>query len=156
MTKKMTMKTTKNHWDKEAVAVTVITTIAILIIMPLCLWSAPIALKLIIGALIAVPLVWIACLTPRSLTVSDAGVELRRVVGRLKIPADEIVRMREVMPEEFKGAIRIAGSGGFCGYIGKFRNKRLGNFTLNITEQRNMIMVETKKKKYIFNGMLDQ
>ncbi len=146
----------KTHWDKETVTVTVITTIAILIIMPLCLWFAPAALKLIIGALIVVPLAWIACLTPRSLTMTDAGVELRRVVGRLKIPADEIIRMREVSPEEFKGAIRIAGSGGFCGYIGKFRNKRLGNFTLNITDQRNLIMVETKKKKYIFNGMLDR
>lgn len=146
--------TWKNRWGKDVVAVTIITTVTIAIIVPLCLWHLPVVLKLIIGALIVVPLVWIACLTPRSLTVSGSGVKLHRVVGSLIIPASEIVEMRDVSPEEFKGAIRIAGSGGFCGYIGRFRNKRLGNFILNITEQRNMILVETKKKKYIFNGRI--
>lgn len=147
--------TWKNRWSRDVTVVTVITAISIVVIVPLCLWNLSAAIKWIIGALIVVPLVWIACLTPLSLTVSDSGVVLKRVVGRLRIPAGEIVEMRRVSPEELKGTIRVAGSGGFCGSIGRFRNRRLGNFVLNITEQRNLVMVRTAKKKYIFNGRLD-
>ena len=137
--------------------VTVFTAVGIVggLLLLLCLISEiSVALKWIFGVLIVVPLGWIICLTPLSLTIDAQGVVLKRVVGSLKIPASEIVEMRKVSPEEFKGAIRIAGSGGFCGLIGRFRNSRLGNFTLNITEQRNLIMVRTAKKKYIFNGRL--
>ncbi len=142
----------RNRWSGGILAITIITAIGVAIIMPLCLWFVPTMLKWLIIAVIAVPLLWTACLTPRSLTVSSRGVVLRRVVGSLKIPAGEIVEMRRMAREELNGAIRIVGSGGFCGYIGRFRNRRLGVFTMNITEWNNLLKVRTNRRTYIFNG----
>jgi hypothetical protein len=154
-------KTWKYRWSGEVAAATVVT---LSIIVAMCLffmfflWSKmPADAKWIVLAMLGVlgvVFVWTACLTPRSLAVSSKGVVLKRLAGSLKIPAEDIVEMREVEPGEVRGMIRIAGSGGFCGYIGRFRSRKLGNFVLNITERRNLVMVRTAKKKYIFNGRL--
>jgi hypothetical protein len=156
----MMTKTYKNHWSRGVTSITVLTAvllvgIGVFLAVMFARPEVPDALMAAFMAGYAAFVVgmfgWMACLAPRSLTVDDNGVVLRRVAGRLEIPADEIVEMREVAPEELRGMIRIAGSGGFCGYIGRFWNRRLGHFVLNITEQRNLLMVRTAKKKYIFN-----
>jgi hypothetical protein len=156
-------KTYKNHWGRDVTLITIITAVllagigvflAVLFTRP----EVPVALMAAVlagyAAFVFGIFGWTACLTPRSLTVDGGGMVLRRVVGRLEIPAGEIVEMREVAPEELKGMIRIAGSGGFCGYIGRFWNRRLGHFVLNITERRNLMMVRMAKKKYIFNAKI--
>lgn len=40
--------------------------------------------------------------------------------------------------------------------MGRFRNKKLGNYTMYITERKNLILVTTQTKKYVFNLNLSQ
>jgi hypothetical protein len=144
----------KYRWSGEVAAVTIITVLVLAWSILFIFQShAPVAVKLIIGIIPAATLVWTGALVPLSLTVNGEGVVLRRAAGRLTIPADEILEIRTVGREELrKGLVRTAGVGGLFGYIGRFRNPGLGNLVLNITEWRNLVMVRTAKKNYIFNG----
>ena len=37
------------------------------------------------------------------------------------------------------------------GYIGRFRNNKLGNYSMYVTDMNNLILVCTGNKKYVFS-----
>ncbi len=50
-----------------------------------------------------------------------------------------------------KNTTRKFGSGGAAGNWGFFYNERLGNFYAIITKNQDLVLVETNKRKYVFN-----
>lgn len=92
-----------------------------------------------------------AAYLPLSLSVIDRTITLRRGLGRIRIPLERVVSVRTIDPRILEGSFRVFGSGGMFGYLGRHRNRRLGRYSLWTTEQRNLLLVETADRRWIFN-----
>lgn len=88
---------------------------------------------------------------PMRLKANDEKVTVRRLFGSLEIPLNEVIDTRRIFKSEIDGSIRTFGSGGLFGYLGRFKNDRLGNYTMYATELNNLILVRTNNKKYVFS-----
>lgn len=88
---------------------------------------------------------------PIRLKANDEKVTVRRLFGSLEIPLHEVIDTRRIFKSEIDGSIRTFGSGGLFGYLGRFKNDRLGNYTMYATELNNLILVRTNNKKYVFS-----
>lgn len=88
---------------------------------------------------------------PIRLKANDEKVTVRRLFGSLEILLNEVIDTRRIFKSEIDGSIRTFGSGGLFGYLGRFKNDRLGNYTMYATELNNLILVRTNNKKYVFS-----
>ena len=88
---------------------------------------------------------------PIRLKANDEKVTVRRLFGSLEIPLNEVIETRRIFKSDINGSIRTFGSGGLFGYLGRFKNDRLGNYTMYATELNNLILVRTSNKKYVFS-----
>ena len=88
---------------------------------------------------------------PIRLKANDEKVTVRRLFGSLEIPLNEVIETRRIFKSDINGSVRTFGSGGLFGYLGRFKNDRLGNYTMYATELNNLILVRTSNKKYVFS-----
>ena len=68
---------------------------------------------------------------PIRLTIGNDKIILHRLFGAINIP--------------------IKDSGGLFGYLGKFKNKKLGNYTMYATDINELILIRTDRKTYVFS-----
>lgn len=90
-------------------------------------------------------------LMPLRLTIESDKITLYRLVGAIHIPFKDIVEVKAIPNSETAYSIRLFGSGGLFGYLGKFRNKKLGNYTMYATNLNELILVRTDRKTYVFS-----
>ena len=143
----------KNRWSGEVIAMSCGFVIFMILVM-LIVWGGVDSLILLLLLLlcgVVLPVFAIFLFTPISLTVVDGNIRVRRVIGNIVIPISDVQSVRVVDKEEIRLSSRMVGSAGVFGYLGIFINKRLGRFTMYATERRNLIMVITEKRKYVFN-----
>lgn len=88
---------------------------------------------------------------PIRLRANDEKISVRRLIGSLEIPLNKVVETRRISKSCIDGSIRTFGSGGLFGFLGRFKNGRLGNYTMYATELNNLILVQTSSKKYVFS-----
>jgi hypothetical protein len=104
-------------------------------------------------------LVSYAC-SPRGYIVTDRSILVQRLAGRPRIALDDVREFRRATPDDFRGAIRLWGSGGLFGYYGLFRSPNLGKSTWYVTNKNNRVLVITGSKIASFSpddvdGFLD-
>lgn len=87
---------------------------------------------------------------PLSITLSDTHFMLRRGIGNKKIEYSQIV---EISVYKEKGyTIRVFGSGGLCGFIGRFYNKNFGYYFAYVGDFSQAFSIQLKNgKKYVFS-----
>ncbi len=101
-----------------------------------------------IGALIVVlSYAW----SPRSYSVSERSILVRRLIGNARIPLDGIREARAATPDDFRGSLRLFGDGGLFGYYGLFRTSRLGRSTWFLTNRSHAVVVVTSEKTALFS-----
>jgi hypothetical protein len=88
---------------------------------------------------------------PIRLKANDETITVRRLIGSLEIPLSEVTVVSRISKSDIDGSIRTFGSGGSFGYLGRFQNSRLGNYTMYATELNNLILIRTDNKKYVFS-----
>ena len=76
---------------------------------------------------------------------------LHRLFGAINIPIKDIIAIKAIPNSETAFSIRIFGSGGLFGYLGKFKNKKLGNYTMYATNVNELILIRTDRKTYVFS-----
>ncbi|MDE7133835.1 MAG: PH domain-containing protein [Rikenellaceae bacterium] len=145
-------------WSNDTVIITTvfgIITIAVLIYLfktisfkdPIGIWGVKMAAALIIIA----SDIYMATTTPVFLIYNESELRIKMVLGSKKIPYIEIVDIQNIEPSVISKSTRRFGSGGAGGYTGLFYNKVLGNYYIYATEKRNLVLIESKTKKYVFN-----
>lgn len=147
----------KFKWSREITFIT-LSTIAIIIGGGVYVWLSEMSLEAriimlsILAPIIAISAIW----APRKITIDKKGVKCQLLATVIVIPASEVISIQKCDAKDaFKGCMRLFGSGGLFGYYGVFRNQKLGRFSMYITQRENMILVTTKRKKYIFNCPLE-
>ncbi|MFR9535026.1 MAG: PH domain-containing protein [Rikenellaceae bacterium] len=152
------MVISKNHWSWE---VRIVSALALMIIIGASLlvifvdggtMITKMILPLIFLLTIVISLYW----SPRNLSIDQERLTCHTFGSRIEIPLSSILFVTQIEPRDIKTSMRLFGSGGMFGYMGRFRNKKLGNYTMYITERKNLILVTTQTKKYVFNLNLSQ
>lgn len=70
---------------------------------------------------------------PFRLKANDEKITVRRLFGSIEISLSEVTRIRQISKSDIDGSMRTFGSGGLFGYLGRFKNDRLGNYSMYAT-----------------------
>ena len=82
---------------------------------------------------------------PIRLTIGNDKIILHRLFGAINIPIKDIIEIKAIPNSETAFSIRIFGSGGLFGYLGKFKN------TMYATNLNELVLIRTNSKKYVFS-----
>lgn len=88
---------------------------------------------------------------PIRLTIENDKITLHRLFGAINIPIKDIIEIKAIENSETAFSIRVFGSGGLFGYLGKFKNPKLGIYTMYATNLNELILIRTNGKKYVFS-----
>lgn len=88
---------------------------------------------------------------PIRLTIKNDKIILHRLFGAINIPIKDIIEIKAITSSEAAFSIRTFGSGGLFGYLGKFKNKKLGYYTMYATDINELILIRTDRKTYVFS-----
>jgi hypothetical protein len=89
--------------------------------------------------------------SPRSYFLEGRSILVTRLAGTARIPLDDVREARRATPDDFRGCIRLWGSGGLFGYYGLFSTAKLGKSTWYVTNRRNCVIVITAAKTVLFS-----
>lgn len=81
-------------------------------------------------------------------SIQDGELQVVRLGWSKNIPLSSIRRV-ENKPITMMGSIRIFGIGGIFGYIGKFKNSILNNYTAYVTHRKKTVLVVTDNDEKI-------
>lgn len=143
------------HWSGAVLTVTIVT-LAVLIGAGFYLGSLKwptvmLWLKYLLTIILLATVIVGVGYMPIRLKINDEKITVIRLFGPLKIPQSEIVEIKRIGKSEINNSIRIFGSGGLFGYLGRFKNDRFGSYTMYATELNNLIFIRTSNKKYVFS-----
>lgn len=88
---------------------------------------------------------------PIRLIIENDKIILHRLFGAINIPIKDIIEIKAIEKSETAFSIRVFGSGGLFGYLGKFKNKKLGYYTMYATDINELILIRTARKTYVFS-----
>jgi hypothetical protein len=117
------------------------------------LLAAAVAIQNLIVASFSVLVILIAyAYSPRGYTVGDRSVLVRRLIGDVRVPLDDIQELRRAAGDDFQGCIRLWGSGGLFGYYGLFRSSKLGRSTWYVTDRSRAVVLIAGAKTVLFSA----
>lgn len=108
-------------------------------------------LKYLIIAILLISIIIGVRYAPIRLKANCEKITLRMVFGSRKIPLSEVTGVTRILKSDINCSIQILGSGGLFGYLGQFKNDKLGNYNMYATELNNLILVRTRNKNYLFS-----
>jgi hypothetical protein len=143
------------HWSWSVLVITIVIVLILLVtIFYLGLISWPhwmLWLKYLLRIVFITTIIFGIGYMPIRLEANDEKITLRRLFGALEVPLSTIVEIRQLSKSDIDGSIKTFGSDGLFGYLGKFKNNRLGNYTMYATELNNLILIKTNENVYIFS-----
>lgn len=107
------------------------------------------------SVVIAFLLFLVICLTyaysARGYACEGRSVLVKRLVGDVTIPLDGLREARATTKDDFRGCMRLWGSGGLFGYYGLFRTTKLGKSTWYVTNRKNAVVLVTESKTVLLS-----
>lgn len=105
-----------------------------------------------VAAIFLIPiLLAIFAWSPRSYFLDGRTLRVRRLIGAVPFPLDELQEARRATAADLSGCIRLFGSGGVFGYYGLFRTSKLGRCTWYVTDRDNSVVLVTPTKTALFS-----
>src|SRR5437763_1274408 len=121
-------------WD--TVTKTITAAVAIVVVAVSFTTKIPFAIG-VVAFLFALAYAW----SPAGYAVSDGALVIRRLLGNISIPLAAIRAARAATADDFRGCIRLFGSGGLFGYYGLFRSAALGKSKWYMTDRRHAVVL---------------
>ncbi|MGP8247964.1 MAG: PH domain-containing protein [Bryobacteraceae bacterium] len=119
------------------------------VLIPIALQKVP--LGPVVGGLGIFALVLAYAYSPRGYRVAERAITVRRLIGAVRIPLEDVRAVRIAEADDFRGCVRLWGSGGLFGYYGLFHTSKLGKSTWYLTSRRNRVVVITGAKTAVFS-----
>ena len=89
--------------------------------------------------------------SPRGYALRERSIFVKRLIGGVRIPLEHMREARRTTSDDFRGSIRLWGSGGMFGYYGLFRTSKLKKCWWYVTDRRNTVVVITDEKTALFS-----
>ncbi len=138
-------------WSMGVTFLTAITVI-IMVVSVYFVWTEGLIwLKYLLIIIFLATIIGVLGLMPLRLTIENDKIGLHRLIGAIYIPFKDIIELKAIPNSDTAFSIRLFGSGGLFGYLGKFRNKKLGNYTMYATNLNELILIRTDRKTYVFS-----
>ena len=113
----------------------------------LALLGAAVAIQNLIATVVSLLVIVLGyAYSPRGYTLEDGGITIRRWIGSVRIPLEGVREVRAGDSSDFRGCVRLWGSGGLFGYYGLFRTSKLGHSTWYMTDRSRAIVLVTTSK----------
>lgn len=109
--------------------------------------AAPVFVAAIFGVLLLVAYAYSA----RGYEVADGCIVVKRLIRDLRIPLDGVRQASAAGADDFRGCIRLAGSGGLFGYYGLFRTSKLGKSSWYLTNRKHAVVIFTVSKTFLLS-----
>ena len=98
--------------------------------------------------------------SPRGYELAGRSILVKRLAGAARVPLSDVREARRATPDDFRGCIRLGGSGGLFGYYGLFSTAKLGKSTWYVTNRSNSVVLIAGAKTVLLspddpNGFLD-
>lgn len=74
----------------------------------------------------------------------------------MKIEKKNIVNIESIDSAKLRFGVRLFASGGFFGYFGIYRSNSIGNYYRYTGHSKNLVMIETDKKRYVISPDSDE
>ena len=87
--------------------------------------------------------------SPRGFAILERCIVVKRLVGNVRIPLEQVREARVTARDDFRGCIRLWGNGGLFGYYGLFRTSKLGKCSFYITNRTLSVVVVTAAKTVV-------
>ena len=84
--------------------------------------------------------------SPRGYVIEGRAILVKRLAGTVRIALDNGYEARRTTTDDFRGCIRLWGSGGLFGYYGLFSTAKLGKSTWYVTNRKNGVVLITGSK----------
>ena len=108
----------------------------------------------VVTLLIFVPLMVVTWLqAPQTLMIDRNTLTIGRRMKPVTISLGDIVRVERVESKIVRRSMRTMGNGGMWAYTGDHYHRQIGNYKLFATEMRNLLLIETDKRKYIISSV---
>lgn len=79
--------------------------------------------------------------SPRGFEISGGVFRVKRLIGDVVFPLDRLRFVRDATGADFRGCVRLCGSGGLFGYYGWFWSKALGRSKWYVTDRNKALVV---------------
>ena len=79
--------------------------------------------------------------SPRGFEISEGEFHVKRLIGDVTFPLTSLRFVRDATPADFRGCVRLWGSGGLFGYYGLFWSKALGKSRWYVTDRSKAVVV---------------
>lgn len=110
--------------------------VLVLLVVTGAVSHSPLAVGLSALVLVAA-LAW----SPTGYSIADGDIVVSRLIGNVHIPLYKIREARAASADDFRGGIRLFGSGGLFGYYGIFRTPKLGKSTWYVTNRSHTVVL---------------
>lgn len=142
------------RWSRMVWVMSIITTIILVgsSIVTLCIPELASSKGTYVVMLLILPLPIICfALAPRYLYLFGNTLIIKRWVGRVTIPTEEITSVEVADKWVVLRSTRTMGNGGYFGYYGHYYNVHYGKFRMFATETTNLYLIRTKRRNYVIS-----
>lgn len=144
----------KFHWSKMVWILSTITTVILIgaSISTLLIPNQGLEMGTLIVMICILPLPVVCfALSPRYLYLIDNSLIIKRWVGRVTIPTQDITSVEEADKWIILRSTRTMGNGGYFGYYGHYYNVHYGKFRMFATETTNLYLIRTNRRNYVIS-----
>lgn len=107
--------------------------------------------SLVVGALELCVITLAYLNAPQSYKLSGRSILIKRFIGTVRIPLDNIRELRAGTAEDFRKCTRLWASGGLFGYYGLFKTARLGKCRWYVTNRSQSVIVVTGESTVVLS-----
>jgi len=88
--------------------------------------------------------------SPRYIVLTDDKLIVKKLFGTFSVERSKIRRVESYAPDSSE--VRLFGSGGFFGYLGKFSSAKIGSYRSFVCNFKQAFLIQTfDGKKYVFS-----
>ena len=146
------------HWETQVIVITIVFELIMIASIVYVWWGIDFKEKLMESiARVAVILVIVAAevslfaQVPLWVMYGEEGICIQKIIGKKNISYEKIQSIESITPKVISGSARKRASGGAGGYVGRFKNKILGTYTMYATEKKDLVLIKCDEETVVFN-----
>ena len=143
------------HWSTGVLAITIVTLLFVaggaFYIMSIKFPAEMLWFKYLMMAVFSITVIVGMSYAPIRLKANDKKITVKMLFHSRKIPLSDVTGVKRISEFDTSNSLRTFGSGGLFGYLGRFKNDKLGSYNMYATELNNLILVRSSNKNYVFS-----
>lgn len=152
------IKIKRVHWESQVKSITVACFLLILLVEFIIVRDTTKGgVELLdVLAILAIPAVTLFSIikTPKCIVLTSSQLIIKKQLGEKVLNLDDILVIEPYTPN--RSDVRVIGSGGFLGYLGRYKNVTVGSYYSYVCDLNKAFFITTKQGKSIMLSCEDR